>query len=47
MSFGLPVMGTFEIIEGKINAWRDYFDPSQFTSQMGDHPLRVEHREDA
>jgi limonene-1,2-epoxide hydrolase len=46
-SFELPVMGTFEIIDGKINAWRDYFDPSQFTSQMGDHPLRVEHREDA
>ena len=33
-SFELPVMGTFEVSEGKINAWRDYFDMSQFTSQM-------------
>ncbi|KAA9159320.1 limonene-1,2-epoxide hydrolase [Amycolatopsis acidicola] len=22
----LPVMGTFEIVDGKIAAWRDYFD---------------------
>jgi limonene-1,2-epoxide hydrolase len=44
-SFELPVMGTFEIIDGKINAWRDYFDPSQFARQMGDHPLRVERRD--
>ena len=22
----LPVMGVFEIVEGKIRAWRDYFD---------------------
>jgi limonene-1,2-epoxide hydrolase len=43
-SFGLPVMGTFEIRDGKINAWRDYFDTNQFTSQMGDHPQQVEGR---
>ncbi|MFN8025375.1 MAG: limonene-1,2-epoxide hydrolase family protein [Acidimicrobiia bacterium] len=27
----LPVMGTFEIEDGKIKAWRDYFDMGQFT----------------
>jgi limonene-1,2-epoxide hydrolase len=31
----LPVMGTFEVRDGKIAAWRDYFDMNQFTSQMG------------
>jgi limonene-1,2-epoxide hydrolase len=40
-SFELPVMGTFEVRNGKINAWRDYFDTNQFISQMGDHPLQV------
>ncbi|MDA0979129.1 MAG: nuclear transport factor 2 family protein [Proteobacteria bacterium] len=30
----LPVMGTFEITDGKISAWRDYFDLNTFTSQM-------------
>jgi limonene-1,2-epoxide hydrolase len=34
-SFELPVMGTFEVSEGKIKAWRDYFDTNQFTSRMG------------
>jgi limonene-1,2-epoxide hydrolase len=34
-SFELRVMGTFEVIGGKISAWRDYFDMQQFTSQMG------------
>jgi limonene-1,2-epoxide hydrolase len=34
-SFELPVMGTFEVSDGKINAWRDYFDINQFTSRMG------------
>src|SRR6476620_5205944 len=33
--FELPVMGTFEVSDGKINAWRDYFDMNQFTSRMG------------
>jgi limonene-1,2-epoxide hydrolase len=27
----LPVMGTFEIRDGKISAWRDYFDLAQIT----------------
>ena len=33
-SFELPVMGIFEVSDGKIRAWRDYFDLNQFTSQM-------------
>jgi len=33
-SFELPVMGVFEVSDGKINAWRDYFDMNQFTSRM-------------
>ena len=34
-SFELQVMGTFEVSDGKIKAWRDYFDMNQFTSRMG------------
>ena len=31
----LPVMGVFEVTDdGKIAAWRDYFDLQQFMSQM-------------
>lgn len=30
----LPVMGTFEVANGKIRAWRDYFDMNQFQSQL-------------
>lgn len=30
----LPVMGVFEIIDGKIAKWRDYFDLGQFQSQL-------------
>lgn len=30
----LPVMGTFEIVDGKIAKWRDYFDLASFTNQM-------------
>ncbi len=30
----VPVMGTMEIEEGKIKAWRDYFDLATFTGQM-------------
>ncbi len=30
----LPVMGTFEVVNGKIRAWRDYFDMNQFQSQL-------------
>jgi limonene-1,2-epoxide hydrolase len=33
-TFELPVMGTFEVSDGKIKAWRDYFDTNQFTSRM-------------
>lgn len=29
----LPVMGTFEVRDGKITAWRDYFDLQQFMAQ--------------
>jgi limonene-1,2-epoxide hydrolase len=32
-SFELQVMGTFEVTDGKLNAWRDYFDTNQFTSR--------------
>jgi limonene-1,2-epoxide hydrolase len=31
----LPVMGIFEVgADGKLTAWRDYFDLAQFTKQM-------------
>ena len=32
-TMSLPIMGAFEVRGGLIAAWRDYFDPSQFTSQ--------------
>ena len=31
----LPVMGTFEVVDGKIAAWRDYFDLKQYMDQAG------------
>ena len=31
----LPVMGTFEVHDGRITAWRDYFDMQMFLSQLG------------
>jgi limonene-1,2-epoxide hydrolase len=31
-TYSLPVMGVFEIDNGKIRAWRDYFDLAQFSS---------------
>ena len=34
-SFEVPVMGTFEVRDGKINAWRDYFDLNEFISRLG------------
>jgi limonene-1,2-epoxide hydrolase len=34
----LPVMGAFELQDGKIRAWRDYFDLQQFTKQMPGSP---------
>jgi len=30
----LPVMGTFEVRDGKISAWRDYFDLAQITTML-------------
>lgn len=30
----LPVMGTFELRDGQISAWRDYFDLQQLTRQL-------------
>jgi limonene-1,2-epoxide hydrolase len=30
----LPVMGIFEIRNGKISAWRDYFDLAQITKML-------------
>jgi limonene-1,2-epoxide hydrolase len=40
-SFELQVMGTFELTDGKITAWRDYFDLSQFTSRMEETQVLV------
>jgi limonene-1,2-epoxide hydrolase len=34
----LPVMGSFELRDGKICAWRDYFDMAQFTKQLPGAP---------
>jgi limonene-1,2-epoxide hydrolase len=31
---GLPVMGTFEVRDGKISAWRDYFDMARATKVL-------------
>ena len=31
----LPVMGAFHIVDGKITAWRDYFDMAQVTALFG------------
>src|SRR5688572_12301282 len=33
--YGLPVTGVFEVKNGKIVAWRDYFDTRQFTQGTG------------
>lgn len=30
----LPVSGTFELRDGKISAWRDYFDLQMFLTQL-------------
>jgi limonene-1,2-epoxide hydrolase len=30
----LPVMGTFEVRDGRIAAWRDYFDLNQYMQQI-------------
>jgi limonene-1,2-epoxide hydrolase len=31
----LPVMGAFQVHDGKITAWRDYFDMAQVTAIFG------------
>ena len=31
----VPVMGVFEVSDGKIAAWRDYFDMGQVQAQFG------------
>lgn len=33
-TISLPVMGVFEVRDGAISAWRDYFDLNTFASQM-------------
>ncbi len=30
----LPIAGIFEIVDGKISLWRDYFDISTYSNQM-------------
>ncbi|HWB67012.1 MAG TPA: limonene-1,2-epoxide hydrolase family protein [Mycobacteriales bacterium] len=35
-TISLPVMGAFEVRDGVITAWRDYFDLAQFTAQLAD-----------
>lgn len=30
----LPVMGTFEVTDGRITAWRDYFDLAGYRAQL-------------
>jgi limonene-1,2-epoxide hydrolase len=32
----LPVMGTFELADGKITAWRDYFDLPTFQKRLAE-----------
>lgn len=32
---GLPVAGIFEVKDGKITSWRDYFDTKQMTERTG------------
>jgi limonene-1,2-epoxide hydrolase len=31
----LPVMGAFHVVDGKITAWRDYFDMGQVSAILG------------
>ena len=33
-NISLPVAGVFEVKDGKISAWRDYFDMAMYTKQM-------------
>jgi len=31
----IPTMGTFELLDDKIIAWRDYFDPALYLAKLG------------
>ena len=33
--FDLPVVGVFQVRDGKITAWRDYFDPTPLRPLLG------------
>jgi limonene-1,2-epoxide hydrolase len=35
-TISLPLMGIFEVHNGVITAWRDYFDVNQFASQLSE-----------
>lgn len=37
----LPVMGTFDIEDGLIRAWRDYFDMTMYRRQLDAPPRRA------
>ena len=34
----LPSHGAFDIVDGKIAVWRDYFDMATWQKQMGGQP---------
>ena len=38
-TISLPVSGTFELRDGKIVAWRDYFDMGLITKMMSGEPV--------
>ncbi len=35
-SLAMPVLGVFELAEGRIAAWRDYFDLGSFSAQLAE-----------
>lgn len=39
-SISLPIMGIFEIEDGLIRAWRDYFDLASYRAQLAGEPPR-------
>ena len=32
----LPVAGVFEVVDGRITLWRDYFDMNSYVTQLGE-----------
>jgi limonene-1,2-epoxide hydrolase len=38
VAVSLPIMGTFEVHDGKIRAWRDYFDMDTYLRQLARPP---------